>query len=328
MRYINQKHTSIAAGLEVMALWRKGMTSALLLGMSVLPYSVLAQDQIIIEPLFEYPTPPDEYDGLTERSDYLMEHFWDNFDFSQTAAVDQNALNDAFAVFTTAMRYADRTKALSAISGLTKKLKGNPVLLLQFTKSAEESLFGPRADIWSDEAYIPFLKAVTTDKAIPELRSQRYRMQLDMLKRNAPGAKFPDTRLTLRNGRHTDFVPTAPLTLVEFGNPGCDDCHFARLKLEMAADVAEMIDSKELEMVFIVADAVPEDQPELLQQFAELPASWTAGICYGGDDIFDIRSTPCFYLIGPDRKIIAKNMDVTRAVAEIRRIKESDNKKK
>ncbi len=329
MRYTNQKFISIAHSIEhMMAEWRKGMASVILLGMSVTPLAAMSQPPIIIEPIFEYPTPPEEFEGLTERSNYLMDHFWDSFDFTRKTAVDQNALNDAFGVFTTAMRYAEKSKALSGIDGIIKKLKGNPVLLLQFTKSAEESLFGPRADIWSDEAYLPFLKAVTSDKSISDIRSQRYRMQLDMLKRNAPGAKLPEVRLTLRNGRQMDFEPNAPLTLIEFGNPGCEDCQFARLKLEMATDVAEMIDAKEMEMVFIVADAVPEEQTELLRQFAELPDGWTAGICYGGDEIFDIRSNPCFYLVGADKKIIAKNMDVTRAVAEIRKIKESDKKKR
>lgn len=301
--------------------------SALIAGVLALPMGLSAKEPIIIEPLFEYPSPPEDYDGLTERSDYLMDHFWDAFNFADKSAVDQNALNDAFLVYTTAMRYAGRDKALKSVESIVKKLKGNPVLLLQFTKSAEENLFGPRASIWSDEAYLPFLQAVVSDKSIPDSRKQRYAMQLDILRRNAPGKKFPDMRIVLRDGRQKDFVPSAPLTLVEFGNPDCDDCRFARTKLEIATDIADMIESGELEMVFVVADAMPEDQPELLDAFRQLPEKWTAGICYGGDDIFDLRSTPCFYLIGADRKIKAKNMDVTTAVNEVRRIKETSAKK-
>lgn len=299
----------------------------LIAGALSMPLCSSAQNQIIIEPLFEYPTPPDDYDDLTGRSDYLMDHFWDSFDCSSKAAVDQNALNDAFMVYTTAMRYANRDKALASVDALIKKLKGNPVLMLQFAKSAEENLFGPRASVWSDEAYLPFLQAVVSDKNISDTRKQRYSMQLDMLKRNAPGRKFPDMRLVLRNGRQKDFQPSAPLTLVEFGNPECDDCQFARTKLEMATDLGDMIEAGELEMVFVVADAVPEEQSELLESFKELPERWTAGICYGGDDIFDLRNTPSFYLIGPDKKIIAKNMNVTTAVNEVRRIKETSRKK-
>lgn len=284
------------------------------------PIQVSAQEPIVIAPLFEYPSAPDDIDGLTERSDYLMEHFWDSFDFSDPAAVDQNALNDAFNVYATAMRFAEKGNAIASVEKLVKKLKGNQVKLLQFTKSAEETLYGPRAVIWSDEVYVPFIKALTEDKKIPDIRKQRYAMQLELLNRNKIGKKFLYPRLTMRDGRHADFAPKAPLTLIEFGNPDCDDCQFSKIRLEMAADIVEMVENKELDIVFIVADAVPEDQPEILAAFKDYPKSWSAGICYGGDDIYDIRNTPSFYLLDKDGKILAKNIDVGRAVERIREI--------
>lgn len=286
-------------------------------------YEAFAAAQIVIEPLFEYPAAPDHIEGLEERSDYLMDHFWDGFDFTQGNSVDQNALNDAFNVYTTAMRYADRGKALSSVNSLLKKLKGNSVMLLQFTKAAEENLYGPRATIWSDEVYLPFLKALTSEKGLSDARKQRYLMQQDVIQRNSPGMKFPEIRLTLRDGRHMDYKPQSPLTIVEFGNPDCDDCRFSRLKLEMAPDISSWIENGEVEMAFIVADAVPEEQEDILSQLKEYPTRWITGICYGGDDIFDIRSTPSFYIVDKNGKIAAKNLDVTQAVDFVRYSKEN-----
>lgn len=293
------------------------IASIILLSSVCIPSAAYSQDKIIIEPLFEYPSAPEELEGLTERSDYLMDHFWDSFDF-KVPVVDQTALNDAFGVFVTAMRYASRDKSLASINKLIKSLKGNSTLLYQFTKAAEDNLYGPRAAIWSDEAYIPFLKALTAEKSISDIKKQRYSMQLETLLHNAPGVKFPKIRLTLANGRHSDFEVKHPLTLIEFGNPDCDDCKFSRLKLEMAADIAEMIKSGELGMYFIVADAMPEDQSELIEKFADYPAEWITAINYGGDEIFDLRSTPSFYLLDKNGKIIAKNIDVNKAVEVIR----------
>ncbi len=273
-----------------------------------------AVSQIVIEPLFEYPTAPEEMTDLQMRSDYLMEHFWDAMDFKRREPVDQNALNDAFSVYATAMPYSSMKSVNASIDRLVKSLKGNPLLLLQFTKAAEESLYGPRAGLWSDDAYLPFLKALVAYKSLPDSRKQRYAMQLDLLKRNAIGAKFPAMRLTLRNARHADFKPDTELTIVEFGNPDCDDCRFAKTKLDVATDLAEKIDEGKLKIMFVVADAVPDDQNEILQQFASMPESWVPGICYGGDDIYDIRMTPSFYILDRNGKILAKNLDVARAV--------------
>ena len=37
------------------------------------------QSQTVVKALFEYPVAPAEITGLQEKSDWLMEHFWDGF---------------------------------------------------------------------------------------------------------------------------------------------------------------------------------------------------------------------------------------------------------
>ena len=288
---------------------------------------------IIIPPLFNYPVAPEDLPDLQTKSDWLMDHFWDEMDLKSTESVNQAALNDAFSVYSTAMTYASRQKVLASIDALLKRLKGNPVKLLQFTKAAEEALYGPRAYVWIDEAYMPFLKALMSDKKISDSRRQRYAVQYELLKNNAIGRKIPKFRLTLRNGRHHDFEPTAPLTLIEFGNPDCDDCRFAKTKLSMATDLEDLVEQKQLEIVFIVPDAVPEDQPGILEQFKQYPEEWTAGISYGADEKLDLRRSPSFYIIGEKGEILAKNLSVSDAVDRLRGIideraaKESKKKK-
>lgn len=66
---------------------------------TAVPSTGMAQDVITIEPLFEYPTAPEELPTINEKSDYLVEHFWDRMDFKSKSTVDQNALNDAFRVY-------------------------------------------------------------------------------------------------------------------------------------------------------------------------------------------------------------------------------------
>lgn len=139
-----------------------------------------------------------------------------------------------------------------------------------------------------------------------------------MLKRNAIGKKIPTLRLTLRDGKQTDFKPKADYTIIEFGNPDCEDCRFSRMKLEMASDLMEMVDSKKLDIVFIVADSMPEEEPEILKQLSGYPGNWITGILYGGDDIFDLRTTPSFYILNSKGEILAKNITATDAVRVIR----------
>ncbi len=290
--------------------------------------AVAATSRLVISPLFEYPVAPEELTDLQSKTGWLMDHFWDSMDFSSKQSVDQNALNDAFQVYGAAAIHAPKSKVLKSVNSLVKSLKGNPVLLLQFAKGAEEAFYGPRAVGWSDEIYQPFLEAVIADKSISESRKLRFRDNLKTIKNNAIGGKFPKLRLTLRNGRHLDFVPESDYTLIEIGNPDCDDCKFAKMKLEMAGDIKQFIEDKKIAMVFLVADAVPEDEAEILGYFQSYPEQWLTGISYGADDILDIRMTPSFYILGKRGEILAKNLDVDTAVETLRSLVASDSKKK
>lgn len=292
-----------------------------------------AEGQIYVTPLFDYPVAPEDISDLQSKSDWLMDHFWDGMDFSRPGSVDQNALNDAMNVYGSAAMYASKDKVKESIGRIIKNLKGNPTLTLQFTKGAEEIFFGPRAIAWIDELYIPFIKSVISEKKISDSRKARYKELLVMLQRNALGAKFPESRILLSNGSHKVLSVKAPLTLIEFGNPDCDDCKFSRMKLEMASDLMEMVSSGDLDIMFIVADCVPDEEQEVLEMLKAFPADWSAGIVYGGDDIYDIRQTPSFYILNNKGEILMKNLEVSDAVNFIRNFKEEekskrDNKKK
>lgn len=309
-------------------------TLALILSVNILcSLSINAQDPeafnveepIIIAPLFDYPSAPEELTDLTVRSNWLMEHFWDKMDFKSSDPVDQNALNDAFSVYTSAMLYADKDKVMKSIGDMTNKLKQSPLKALQFAKAAEENMYGGRAIMWCDETYIPFLKTVISVKGLPESRIAKYKGQLETLEKNAIGKKFPKLRLTVPGKRHKEFVADTEYTIVEIGNPDCDDCRFSKIKLEMASDINRMVEDGQLKILFLVADAVPEDETMLLDLLSEYPANWVTGISYGADDILDIRQTPTFYVLGKGGVILAKNLDVTGAVDKIR---EFDEKKK
>ena len=62
------------------------------------PACASAQEIIEIDPLFQYPSAPEELSSIQDKSNYLVNHFWEPMDFKDKKAVDQNALNDAFKV--------------------------------------------------------------------------------------------------------------------------------------------------------------------------------------------------------------------------------------
>ncbi|MCM1152684.1 MAG: DUF5106 domain-containing protein [Muribaculum sp.] len=279
---------------------------------SVATDSVSQANTIFVAPLFEYPVAPDDIADLKGKTNYLMLNFWKPMDLKQKKAVDQNALNHAFSVYTAAMPHANREIALKGVDELLKSLRKNPTLLLQFTKAAEETIYGPRATMWIDEVYIKFLDAVSECKKIDKSRKVRYDDQRGRLSNSMQGhsMKFDYTD---RDGSTVSFTPSAKANIIEFGNPDCDDCRRAKIMMEVDLTLNDLIDKGLVSVTFVnVEEMEPE---ELSAAFAGYPHEWSVGSNPDLIDSIDIREFPSFYVINSDGTIIAKNLTVAQAMA-------------
>lgn len=268
---------------------------------------------IVIQPLFEYPTAPEEIEDLAGKSNFLMEHFWDDMNFKSKKAVDQAALNDAFSVYTVPMQFADKNAVMNSVNTLIKRISKNPALLLQFTTAAEEALYGNRARFWIDEVYIPFLEAIDKDKKIPDIRKVRFRRQLNILKNSAIGNRAPQFDFEGIDGNKRKYFPMSTPTLIEFGDPSCDECRHTRLRLEANAALTEAVNAGKVNILFII----PSPSESWALETAGYPSKWTVGASEDVDDIYDLRLSPSLYVIDGTGTIIAKNIDVTTAISTL-----------
>jgi len=191
---------------------------------------------------------------------------------------------------------------------LLKKLEKNPVLLYQFVKAAENNMYSGNSEVWIDDVYMKFLKAITSNKKISNLKKARYNMQKSQLENSMVGNKLAAFEYTNLNGDKIKFQPTAPLTLIEFGSPSCDDCRMAKLKMDVNEEFGQLVKDGKVEVCFIVPDAESEDDWQT--ELAGYPATWTVGAGEGLDEIFDMRSTPTLYLLDNTGTILKKHLSI------------------
>lgn len=276
---------------------------------------------IVIDPVFEYPIAPEEITDLAGKSNYLMEHFWDAMDFKNKTTVDQIALNDAFRVYATPMQWASKEVVDKSVDKLISQYSKNKALTLQFTKAAEEALYGERAKLWIDEIYLKFLDAIMANKKIPAERKVRYERQQRVLRNSLLGATAPAFDFETPQGASAQFRPGL-LTVIEFGDPDCSDCTGAKLKMQMNVQFTNLVEQGIINVLFI-ADADNDGWQTLM---ADYPKHWHVGAARDIDDIYDLRGgNPYFYVIGADGKILAKNTSVQNAmniaIAEAKKLK-------
>ncbi len=263
------------------------------------------------ERLFPYPEIPSELVTLQDRTGYLVDHFWERCDFN-TALSSKARFQSAFADYVVFMRHAPREKTLASIDNLLKKLEKNPDGLLFIAELAENYMYSDTASLASDEAYLPFVKAVADNKKISKANKLRYARQADILSTNQPGSPAPSLPYVTREGVSNNLDnDTAKILVVYFNDPDCSDCRMARARLNANPTANELIKNGVLKVVAIT----PDDATDLWRKEAEAyPKTWTVAASSDAYDLYDIRAIPSFYIIDDQHRIAAKNVTIDALV--------------
>lgn len=274
---------------------------------------IQAQEVIEVKPLFEYPVAPEEMESIQDRCDYLVKNFWNNFNFKATQPLDQYALNEAFDVYVTSFRFASSKEVDSSIDKLIKNLSGNPGLLLQFTKAAEEKLYGPRADFWIDEIYLKFLDAVIKNKKIKPNRKTKYEEQAQILRTSAIGQPAPSFWFQDQERASKQYFPMSTPSILIFGNPEDTDWRLTRLRMDSNFQLADALEKGKVNILFII----PGDLERWQESVSNYNKHWTIGQSDDVKKIYDLRLIPSVYVVGSDGKILLKNVSINDAVQAV-----------
>ena len=286
-----------------------------ILTLLILSFTGVAKSQNIIEiePLFEYPVAPEEMESLQEKCNYLVKNFWNSFDFKKKSPVDQYALNEAFKVYVTTFQFATAKEVEQSVDKMIKNLSGNQILLMQFCKAAEESLYGPRADYWSDETYLRFLDAVIKDKKISDNRKAKYIKQAQVLRESAIGNPAPKFWFQDSQRASKQYFPMSTPTMLIFGYPDNTDWRLARLKMESNYQLEDALKQGKVNILFII----PEEIDNWQEEVSNYNTYWTVGQSNDVDKVYDLRFFPSIFIVDSNGKITDKNIDTQTAVSEL-----------
>lgn len=260
---------------------------------------------------FPYPTPPEALTTLSERTNYLVEHFWDRCNL-KSAFSSRAKLAVAFRDYVSFMPYASSDTVHESINRLIDEVKRNKNNLLTLGEIAESALYSDSAEVLSDELYIPFATAVASNKKIPGASRARFEHQARVLTNSQLGAIAPALPFETADGNKSDLSKVeSPYILLFFNDPDCDDCTLVKARLAADYNTRQLIDKGILKIVSIYPDS-PSD--EWKNSVSLYPSTWVVGASEEADDTFDMRNAPVMYFLDKDRKIIAKNMVIDNVI--------------
>ncbi len=256
--------------------------------------------------LFAYPMAPDTCSTLESRCNYIITHFWDNYDISKPIS-DEAAFELTFRDFVDFFRYSHRNIVLGVVRDLVNKAQSNTTNLQRLGEVAERALYGTDAEYWSDEVYVAFARPLAANKRLPKAVRDHYAEQLARINSVQVGATL-DFEFTSLDGNKMRLseLPAAESLILLFVDDSTDST-IGRLRLSTDVALNALLDSGQAKLLCLTVGKYSADWAQAAAGYA---ANWTVGC---GADLatkLDLRVFPCCYVLDGQRTIVNKALSV------------------
>lgn len=273
----------------------------------IMPIAAVAAD----DQLFPYPVAPDEMETMTERTNFVIEHFWDRCNMKSAFSTKQK-LYKAFKDYINIIPYADAEVVHASVDRLIASVKKEPKNLLTLAEFAEATLYADTAEIISDEVYLPFAKAVAECKKIKPAEKARFEHHARILAASQVGMTAPDFSFTDFDGNKHNFNEVSGgHVLLFFNSSDCDDCSFARVRLSADYNINDLISRGLLKVVSIHPG---DNDSEWAATASKYPDNWIVGASADVDQVYDMRNPPVIYYLDREHKILSKSMTIDQLI--------------
>lgn len=259
---------------------------------------------------YQMPPMPIVFTTREQQADFLMENYWNNFDFKDTALSQYSKRNEqAFADFINILRKVTPDKANKGINILMKHAGESQRMYLHLFGFAEKFLYNPNSPFRNETLYEFFLKEALATKAIDPLYKIRIQKQFDMSQRNRPGQKATNFYFTLKDGASSSlFQIKSKRLLLYFQNPDCNECNATRKKIVQSNVISQLIRDGWLKIL-----ALYPDQDLILwnKHYTEFPDTWINGYDKGTvimkNQLYDLKAIPTLYLLDENKTVLFRD---------------------
>lgn len=258
---------------------------------------------------FQLPLPPADLEPEGRRA-FLRDHFWDNFQFSDTTVLDRIDSVELVQAYIAFVGQVLTPKDTASMRQLMRRADSSKPMLERFHRLGELLLYDPNSPIRSDELYIPVLEQVIASDHYDEYEKLAPAYDLELVRQNRVGKPANDFRYTLHDGRSARLYELhAPYTLLFISNPGCPMCRTIREQVSESPFLSELIERGDLRVLMLYPD---EDLSEWHAHRSEIPSLWINAYDKGGviqrERLYDLKAIPSLYLLDGRKRVILKDV--------------------
>ena len=271
---------------------------------------------------FQYPTPPESIEGFYPRCNYIVEHFWDRCEM-KNAFSSKVKFKKAFNDYVSFAIYAGKDTVFASIDNLIDRVSKQPKNLVTLGLIAEECLYCDSAELYSEELYYPFAKAIAFSKKISQAEKARFARQEKILANSQVGMVAPDFSFVMSDGQKSNFGQHKGCrTILMFSDPNCDDCRMLFVRLSADFNMRQLIEKGQIRFVAINPGEADNDWKMAVKDF---PATWIVGASEEVEEYFDLDNLPATYYLDSEQKILSKTIDSNKLLEMFRMLNTSLN---
>lgn len=281
------------------------------------------QPQAAADAKFPFPEIPTMLTQPEERKAYLMAHYWDDFNFADTALVNnrnvaEQGAADYLAILADGMLTEEQVKG--SLDGFCKGMEAQEHARKVFLQMMEDYLYNPNSPFHNEGLYALFLERMLKSEFVDEARKSSLKFSLDLISRNCPGKVATDFVYFLPDGSRHSLAQTRVKNnrlLLVFYDPECPSCH--ETMQEMVADgmLAEAVKAGKLTVLAVYTEG---NQEVWKRTLGDLPQGWTVGsdhetVKQGA--LYDLKAMPSLYLMDGTKRVLLKDAPYAKIREEI-----------
>lgn len=262
---------------------------------------------------FTLPEVPVMLQSPEDRLNFVVQHYWDNFDFKDTTYIHAPDVTEQALV-----NYLDllvRVPVSLSDSCLTRTLNATAQegkMLKYFAETFRRYLFDPNSPIRNEEMYAPVGRFLATSSVVDEAVRSRARHDLKLIGMNKVGTIATDFAYTLPTGvQKRMHAIRSPYTLLLFYNPDCHGCAETLAAMKASPVLNSPAVMKQLKILAFYPD---EDHEAWVNHQSEIPATWInsydKNLTVLTQELYDLKAMPTLYLLDKEKKVLLKDVPV------------------
>ncbi len=279
---------------------------------------ILLSENTVVPDTFMLPAIPENMTNAEVRAQYLVMHYWDRFDFSDTILVQRPEITEqAFVDYINILAYVSPQFSEKSLQYTLEKAAIKKSTYKQFISFFEKYLYEGNSPFRNEEFYIHVLKRLVKSELLGEVEKQKYQFQLDMSNKNRPMQKATDFLYTLASGKSLSMHSIqSEYLIILFSNPGCDACsHVVRqLQTSSVLQSAFSHNSPTRTMLTILTVYPDHDLQLWRNHLPALPPNWINAYDKNSNitkqKLYDLKYIPSIYLLDRNKKVILKDASV------------------